>query len=1012
MRIVRETCVPRPEVLHGELDDAIFAADFGHVIGGNAPQVYQDPCLFFRNTHPAEPLRHLVRTVFDRLAEPDEAGALLRLRTGFGGGKTHALIALWHLARHASESTLGTDLLPAAGRPSAVAVAGFDGEKAGTAVVARHDGLETHSLWAELAWQLGGTDGYAVMRDVDDPEKSPDSGLIRDVLPAKPVLILLDEVVKYMAQLSEHARGCLLRFLGALSAEITARKQAVLVITDPAGQTAYLTETGLLNQALADARRLDDELGRRFTDLDPIGKESVQVIARRLFEEIEKAAADQASAEYHQLYQRVAAEHPGSIPAEAAGMGYADRIVQCYPFHPRLLEVAQNRLGALERFQKSRGTLRLFARILRDIWESESNITLISEGDLNWSSPRIQQDLLERLDRASLKAAVDADVHGHAGQLDDEYSTDIHRRVASALLLESLQEPSRPAVTKEELTLAVLRPTEVGYEPGEALDRLMERCWHTYSDATGQRYHFGYQPNNVKRIEERMAAPGMEENARQRVRTMAQQYFRGHIFTLCPFPSAPSAVPDTQTPKLVLADSEKQAQEICDWANDSDPQAKMPRRFRNAILAIAPDSAQLEQAVQAARRALAAEELRKEEGTGPGAGHDARRQLDELADRYGRQAEFQTVRAYTRVIRQGVAPVSISEEYLVDNVSALQGPDGQQRLKRFLDDKGWVYQPDDVLDVDLLVNDLVNGATPSPDHPGAVTASSVHERALSSPKLRLLMNKEPVRRSILSAVSQGRLVVRLPNGDVYDAEGRVTGPPGARRREDGEELTTLSLSQDELVAPPDAPCVADWLAEDALPPAEPLTIEEAAARKGVQPHVISEAIREGAFPTAVIHGETKIPYGPEFQNWIPPAPPPSVVTTWPDAIRQAENRPLLSLKLRATNPDAARRLSHLAQPLGATDLRLSVAVSGPAKDGGTVQFRVANVQHTHPLGPIDLGTRIARAIGEGGTFEASLELKFPEGGISNAAGLLEQASRNAGDGIELVAKFEMEENQP
>ena len=110
----------------------------------------------------------------------------------------------------------------------------------------------------------------------------------------------------------------------------------------------------------------------------------------------------------------------------------------------------------------------------------------------------------------------------------------------------------------------------------------------------------------------------------------------------------------------------------------------MPRRFRNAILAIAPDSAQLEQAVQAARRALAAEELRKEEGTGPGAGHDARRQLDELADRYGRQAEFQTVRAYTRVIRQGVAPVSISEEYLVDNVSALQGPDGQQRLKRFL----------------------------------------------------------------------------------------------------------------------------------------------------------------------------------------------------------------------------------------------------------------------------------------------------------------------------------------
>jgi len=117
MKRVKDACVPRPEVIKSDLEDAIFGADFGHVIDGNAPNVYLDPETFFRNTHPTVPLKKLVNDVFDRLVNPSDTGAVIRLSTGYGGGKTHTLIALWHLAHNINNASLGTELLPAAGRP-------------------------------------------------------------------------------------------------------------------------------------------------------------------------------------------------------------------------------------------------------------------------------------------------------------------------------------------------------------------------------------------------------------------------------------------------------------------------------------------------------------------------------------------------------------------------------------------------------------------------------------------------------------------------------------------------------------------------------------------------------------------------------------------------------------------------------------------------------------------------------------------------------------------------------
>ena len=999
MKTVREACVLRPEVLKGDLSDELFGADFGQVVEGRAPDVYQRPELFFRNTHPAAPLKKIVTTIFDRLANPNEAGAAMRLSTGFGGGKTHTLIALWHLANHIADLSLGTELLPAAGRPKQVVAAGIDAGKFGRTVCVTHPDVETHSLWGEMAYQLGGLLGYRDMQSIDGPATQPNAARVRAMLPDAPVLIMVDELVIYMATLNDQEQGALLAFLNLLIAEVGARRQAVLVITDTAGETAYHKQASALAQLEA-GQRLGDVVKRKVSDFDPVGEETAQVITRRLFETVDTTAANEASAEYFNAYQRVHAQYPELLPAEAPE--YAKRIVKCYPFHPRLLETARERLGALQDFQKSRGVLRMFARILRDAWDGQSDATFVTAGDLDWQSGRIQADLLTRLGRDNFTAAVDADVIRHAGKLDDEYATDIHCRVASALLLESLPLAETAAMDKRELTLAVLRPNEVGNEAAEAMDRLMSACWHLYKDVSGLKYQFRYAPNANKIIEDR--ARGIStEDAKGAVWTLVQTYFGGHTFALVAYPDTPRSVADSAELKLVLCKSESLAQAVCAYEDDSDPAAKRPRRFRNAIFGVAPSPRLLGDAITATRRKLAAERVAEEYRKGT----PVRTQVDELLLGITRNAQVAAMRAFDRVVFQGRPSLTLDEQYLVPRDSPLSGLSGQAKLKDFLDANRLIYQPTDALDVDLLIT-LMQGATPSLDHEGAFPASSVHERALASDKLRLMLNEEPVRRAVLKGVEQGKLVVRQANGDVYDQAGCVSGPAGDRQRHAGWKLTTLKLTADVLLAEPGAPCVTDWLKVDEATTAEPRdvrSVAEAAAVKQVGEQDIVDALDAGQMDGVWQSGVRYVVDNERFRSWKPSKPDEVTACTWQTAIGYAATRPLKALKFKTTLLAAADKLIACAPPFGARQLDLSVMASGAVKEGGTVKFAVYNVKHTSPLKPIETARRLLQVAPDSATFSAELVLDFGGQSLPSSAGLFEQAQRQAVAGLELEATF-------
>lgn len=959
------TCNPRADVLSGDLKDAIFAADFGDVVSNHpgTPDVYRDPQLFFRNTHPARDLIRIVREVFSTLSKEGDPGLALRLSTGFGGGKTHTLLTLWHLAQNVGNARLGAELLPAAGRPTKVHVAAVDGAKAGHPIFAQHGGVVVRSLAGELAYQLGGAASVKQLGSADDVAAQPTEAAIEAILPDGPVLILLDELVLYLSGLDDQGRKNTLNVVNKLVAIASRRPQTVLVVTDPGAQPSYAGESADLGKVLVAARALDELLGRKTSDFDPIGSESAKVIARRLFESVDADAASHTAQEYHALFARVSDEHPGGLPAAARTEEYAKRIVESYPFHPRLLDTARDRLGALADFQRSRGVLRLFARIIRDVWERGDDVDLITAGEVDFSSSRIRSDLLQRLNKEQFDAAVSADVVGHAGELDNG-KRGIHTRVASALMVESLPATSNAGLTSDDLTLAVLRPDEAGEEPVEALDHLIGICWHTYPMDGGAGYQFRVEPNVRKQIEERRNRIPLAD-AEARVQMEAQQYFQGAGFKVRNWPEHANAVPDVAQFQLVLCDSEAKARSTTAYADDRDAGAPVKRRFINAVVAIAPTDAAYRAAVQRAQSLMAAEELVREYSTGE-SGATIREQMKRLKPELEKQFRVQTRRAFDRVVLADGSAYSIDETFQGGDEQILKSPQGQQVLRRFLEEKELIYGATDALDPKLLVQKYLKGAVPVSGEADVWTASSVHERLLSAPGLRLVPDEELTRRTLLRGARDGHLVLRLGDGRAYDRDGLVEGPAGSRHRIKDGALHTLTLSGDVLVALPEAPVVAGWTAVDSTP-----------------------------------HGKLS-------GSNLPPPPPPAPagdleVHDVGKAVEASASRPLTKLVLTACSTAGAKLLFQLAQPFGASSITLSVSVIGDVRGGGTMGLNIEGVKHTHAIKPLDVASAIANSLTSTHSFEASLTLEF-EPGLLMAGDHL-KALANRGDDFRVSCRF-------
>lgn len=381
-----QVATPHDDILRGELEMSTYAADLWAVVRDDprCPKVYRDPQDFFEATYLTTALKKLLRDVLQVLGG-GAGDRVLQLRTPFGGGKTHTLIALYHLA---TARNVLTDLeeLP---DPGPVRVAVLHGLELDPHVGHRpKDGPHLHTLWGELAWQLGGTEAYELVRAQDEGRTAPGGDVVRQLLSDGPTLILIDEALVYVQKamaipLHDSTLGRqVMVFLQTLTEVVRGLPQAAMVYSLQASVHEATGEEALLQD-------LDHLVSRVDAKREPVsGDEVTCVVQRRLFKDLGEEAVRQAVARaYAMLYQRLR-EGLGQTESERREAAHEaevlqERILKSYPFHPDLLDLMYHRWGSLPSYQRTRGALQFLATNVYALWHNPQTAQpLIGPGDV------------------------------------------------------------------------------------------------------------------------------------------------------------------------------------------------------------------------------------------------------------------------------------------------------------------------------------------------------------------------------------------------------------------------------------------------------------------------------------------------------------------------------------------------------------------------------------------------------------------------------------------------------
>lgn len=512
---------PHEDIRKGRLEESIFAANVWAVAQGSAPQVYLDPEEFFRKTYMTVGLATILKRVAGALGGTDSGDRIISLQTGFGGGKTHTLVSLWHLAKHAKQlqkSSHTGDLKKALGDtfPSSVKGVAVFTNATCDATQGRNtpEGVHTRTLWGELALQLGGKALYEKVRANDETQRVPQGLFVEVLKAASPCLILIDELADYCVGAAAVSVGDTsladqtISFIQQLTEAVAQVPGAVVVATLPAskfevaqsekGQEAFVT--------------LEKRFQRLGADIKPVADDEIyEVVRRRLFETID----DDYAAQVGETYQSMYAGHANEVPAEAAKNTYRDQIARSYPFHPLVIDALHTRWGSHPDLQRTRGVLRLLASLVGDLWKHKDNSTqsqpLIQPCHIRWSVDALQATLT-RLWGPAYQSVAAADVLGeksNAALFDDERGDDYRRErigqgLASAILLGSFGgQGQKSGFSAKDLKLACSRPgLNWNYTDGALLE-LENRCFYLHDAAAGslgKRYWFGTKPTLNKLV--------------------------------------------------------------------------------------------------------------------------------------------------------------------------------------------------------------------------------------------------------------------------------------------------------------------------------------------------------------------------------------------------------------------------------------------------------------------------------------------------------------------------------
>lgn len=649
----REVVNPHKDVASGRYQQAEFAADLWQVHLGEGSDEYRKPVEFFRRTYLTHSLNQMLVGGVQRLGGQG-GDPVVQLQTNFGGGKTHSMLALYHLFSDVPQGDLAgiDEVLKQAGmsRPPKVNRVVLVGNKISPGnPVTKSDGTVVRTLWGELAWQLGYAAGglkeakKAFQRVQADDEKatSPGDALHELMNQYAPCLILIDEWVSYARQL--HDQGDLpagsfethFTFAQALTESARMAKQCLLVISLPASDT-----TGSPH-AVADDVEVGGERGRAALDRlrNAVGRveaswrpasaeEGFEIVRRRLFEPlVEKdqfVARDTVAIAFNEMYRANRQE----FPPECGDSDYEKRLKAAYPIHPEIFDRLYTDWSTLVKFQRTRGVLRLMAAVIHSLWAKGDRNPLILPANIAIDDPRVQFELTRYLSD-NWVPVIEKDVDGPSalplridGEVPNLGKYAACRRVARTIYLGSA--PTATAANKgiedRRVRLGCVMPGESPAVFGDALRRLASAATYLYQD--GGRYWYSTQPTVTKLAEDRAEQltrnpDKVTQEVDKRVRADLNK--KGDFHRVHPLPQSGQDVPDDFDARLVVLGIDYPYGK--DAANPAITAAKAilenrgntPRLFRNTLVFLAVDHTRLQDLDEAVRRYLAWESILAEQ---------------------------------------------------------------------------------------------------------------------------------------------------------------------------------------------------------------------------------------------------------------------------------------------------------------------------------------------------------------------------------------------------------------
>ncbi|HMN11516.1 MAG TPA: DUF499 domain-containing protein [Bellilinea sp.] len=628
----RQVVQPHPDVASGRYMQAEFTADLSQVLAGRAAPEYQDPREFFRRTYLTEGLLALLSNGIRRLTgQPGDP--VVQVQTAFGGGKTHSMLALYHLAGGEISKLSGI----VGGERIAEEVGDIDPPEANRAVLVGqalnpadprvYDDCTTRTLWGELAYQLGGVDGYRLVENADINGVNPGSDTLVELLEGfGPCLIIIDELVAYARNLYRTDNlpagtfDSVMSFVQSLTEAVRRSTDSLLVISIPQSRIEIGGEGGQETLNI-----LSHIVGRMEAVWRPITAiESFEIVRRRLFaSEVDYAAQDAVMDAFAAMYYDNRADFPSNVSERE----YMERMRAAYPIHPELFDRLYQDWSTLDRFQRTRGVLRLMAAVIHELWARGDQSLLILPGTLPLDAAAVRNELLRYLPE-TWAGVVDTDIDGSESrpyQIDNNVPTlgkyGAARRVARSVFIGSAPSVTAQTVRGVEevrIRLATLQPGEPIPVFGDAIKRMSNQLTYLYTD--GSRYWYDTRPtvNRLARDRAQNISPdvvGQDIVTRLKKVPRSRDFDGAHVAPL----HTSDVIDEPQARVVVLhpdythkrsngsSTALQFAEEILESRGNS------PRIYRNMLVFIAADQGDAEALREAVREHLAWLSIRDDE---------------------------------------------------------------------------------------------------------------------------------------------------------------------------------------------------------------------------------------------------------------------------------------------------------------------------------------------------------------------------------------------------------------